>query len=334
MIQRKYNLNLCLAIGLGAVLLTLALGTLQKQLGIFDGADAAAIQVTEALRSIPLLTAVMRAITFTGDEMGVTIVICVVYWLGFSTEAAVFLVALLFGNIINTRMKNFFELSRPLHHEIEWLSPADGYGYPSGHSQMGMLYSWLLYSFTEKYWYLCLLAGLLVAASRIYLGVHYFSDTVGGLLCGFGVVVAATGIYAHVRGLGALRDSIRNSLALRVALPLALSAVYLILARGLDGDFRYAGLLAGFFIVYSMLNLRWRSRNPLLTAIVIVVGLGIFVAARVGLKAILPESNVSDYIRYLLIGALLAESPAAFVKVGLLKKFTEEGMEAGRRQAE
>ena len=101
MIQRKYNLNLCLAIGLGAILLTLALGALQKQAGIFDGADAAAIQAAKAVRSVPLLTLVMKFITFLGDEMGITIVLCVLYWLGFSTEAATFLLILLFGSTIN-----------------------------------------------------------------------------------------------------------------------------------------------------------------------------------------------------------------------------------------
>ncbi len=320
MIQRRYNLNLCLSIALGAVLLTLVLGALQKHMGIFSGADAAAIQIAKTLRASSTLTYAMRAVTFMGDEMGVTIVICVVYWLGYTTEAAAFLLVLLFGNIINGHMKNFFELSRPPEHEIEWLSHADGYGYPSGHSQMGMLYSWLIYSFVGKYWYLCLLAGLLMAASRIYLGVHYFSDTVGGLICGFGVVVAATGIYAHVRGLGALHESIRNSTALKVGLSLALSAAYLILAWGLDGDFKYAGLLAGFFIVYSILDMHWRARNPLFAIVAIVVGLAVLMAVRGGLKAILPVANVSDYFRYLVTGALLAGLPVVFAKIGLFQK--------------
>jgi len=330
MVKREYNLNLCLAIGLCAVLLTLVLGALQKQAGVFDGADAAAIRVAKELRFSSLLTSAMRGLTFFGDEMGVTIVICVLYWLGYSTETAGFLVALLFGAIINDRMKDFFELSRPPEHEIEWLSHADGYGYPSGHSHVGMLYSWLIYVLVGKYWYLCLLVALLMAATRIYLGVHYFSDTVGGMLCGFGVAVAATGIYAHIRGLGALRQAIRSSLALKVGLSLSLSTAYLILAWGLSGDFKYAGLLAGFFIVYTTLDFRWRARGPLSISIAIAVGLSFLLAVRGGLKEILPAGQVSDYARYFLTGVLLAGSPFAFVKMRLLEKVEETGQDGER----
>ena len=319
MIQRKYNLNLCLAIALGAVLLALALGALQKQFGIFGGADAAAIRAVNAMRLFYPLTFVMYVVSWLGDEMGLMIVICVVYWLGHSTEAVAFLLALLFGNIINSHMKEFFELSRPLDSEISKLYGADGYGYPSGHSQTGMLYSWLIYMFAQKYWPLCLIAAFLMAASRIYLGVHYFSDTVGGLICGFGVVVAATGIYGHVRELGPLRESIRKSFALKVALSLAISAAYLILAQGLDGDFKYAGLLAGFFIIYSMLGFRWRSRNKLCNTVMIVLGLIVLLFLRISLKMILPENNLGDYSRYFILGVMLAGSPFVFVKMKLLK---------------
>jgi len=318
MIERKYNLNICLAVAVAAVSIVLVLGTLQRQHGIFAGADATAIAVANVLRASSLLTYTMKAVTFLGDEMGLTIFICIVYWLGYTTEAVAFLLMLLFGGIANTRMKNFFELARPS--EIEWLVHADGYGYPSGHTMTGMLYAWLIYSFVRRYWYLCLLAAPLMAASRIYLGVHYFSDTVGGLLSGFAVVAAGAGIYCHVRDLKSARESINKSPALKVALALALSAVYLILARGLDGDFNYAGLLAGFFIVYPMLGFRWKPKNPLLAPVAIVLGLIVLLGIRVGLKAILPEGGPSDYFRYVVVGSFLAGSPLAFVKMGLYKK--------------
>jgi hypothetical protein len=189
---------------------------------------------------------------------------------------------------------------------------------------MGVLYSWLIYSFIEKFWYLCLLVGVAMAASRIYLGVHYFSDTVGGFICGLGVVIAATGIYGQVRELRVARETIRNSIALKIALPLALSAVYLFLARGLGGEFQYAGLLAGFFIVYAMLDLKWRSRNPLLMLLTIAIGLGIFIAAKEGLKVILPANSIGNYVRYFFMGILLAGSPLAFVKLGLLQEVEDE----------
>jgi undecaprenyl-diphosphatase len=324
MIQRKYNLNICLAIAVGAVLLTIVLGALQRQFGIFDGADAMAIEVAKTARLFYPLTFVMSVITFFGDEMGLMIFICVVFWQGHRTEAAAFLLMLLFGGIINTRLKEFFELSRPLDNEISKLYHADGYGYPSGHSMTGMLFSWFIYSFLQKYWYLCILAAFTMAASRIYLGVHYFSDTVGGLICGFGIVAGSAGLYSHFRDLHSLGESIRNSFALKAALALAISGAYLALASGLDGDWKYAGFLGGFFLVYSMLNIRWRKRNLFCSAMVTIVGLIALLVIRGGLKKFLPEGDPSDYFRYFITGVMLAGSPYLFIKIGLLRKVEEE----------
>jgi membrane-associated phospholipid phosphatase len=323
MIQRKYNPNICLAIAVAAILIVLILGVLQKQLGIFDGADALAIKTAKSLRSFYPLTFLMSGITLLGDEMGLMIVICAVFWLGYTTEAITFLLMLLFGGIINTWMKEFFELVRPPEQKIRWLADADGYGYPSGHSMVGMLYSWLIYAFVKKYWYLCLIAGLSMAASRIYLGVHYFSDTVGGLLCGFGIVVAATGIYARVSDLTSLRESVRNSRKLKIILSFALSATYLILAWGQSGAFKYAGLLGGFFIVHSMFNLKWRARNVFFAVITVVTGLIVMLAIRIGLSAFFPKNDFSDYCRYFILGVFLASSPLVFLKMRLLKKIEE-----------
>ncbi|UCD56933.1 MAG: phosphatase PAP2 family protein [Candidatus Hydrogenedentota bacterium] len=331
MIRRKYNLNLCLAIALGAILLTLALGVLQKQFGIFTGADVLGIKIAKSVRFFQL-TLGMVAVSWLGDEIGLMIAVCVIFWLGYTTEMITFLLLLLFGNVINTHLKEFFELSRPQSHEISRLVGAEGYGYPSGHSQTGMLYAWLIYAFVQRYWYVCLTAALLMAASRIYLGVHYVSDTVGGLICGLGLVVGATGIYGHVRELSQLRESIQHSLALKVGLSFLLSAAYLALAWGQPQAFRYAGLLAGFFMVYSMLGFRWRQRNPLFTIIVIVVGLVVLLSIRIGLALALPQNELSNYCRYFILGFFLAISPLFFVKIRLLKNVEEESRDNKQAQ--
>ncbi len=323
MIQRRYNPNLCLAIMVVAVVVALALGMLEKQFGIFDAADALAIKTVKSVRS-QYGNVGMAAVTAMGGETGLMIVVFILFWLGYTTEFVIFLLLLLFGNVVNARMKEFFELSRPSSHEIARVVDADGYGYPSGHSQNGMFYSWLIYMFVRKYWYLCLIPALLMAASRIYLGVHYFSDTVGGLLLGFGLVAGAMGIYGYVQDWDAARKSIRKSAMLKVALSLALSAGYLVFAWGLPEAFRYSGFLAGFFIVYSMLGFRWQSRNPFFSFIVILVGVIVLLSLRVGLSAVLPPTAAGNYCRYLILGVILAASPLAFTKLGLLKRTAAE----------
>jgi undecaprenyl-diphosphatase len=333
MIQRKYNLNLCLAIAVSAVLLTLILGALQKQYGILTPANILAFQFVKSVQTFPL-TVTMTGLTWFGEALGLMIFICIMYWLGYTTEIITFLLMVIFGSAISEHMKEFFGMQRPVPSEVPAIAKAKGFGYPSGHSQSGMYYSWLMYAFIGKYWLLCLIPALLLVFSRIYLGVHYFSDTVGGLILGFGVAAGATGIYGYVRDLDSLRESIRRSPALRVVLPLALSIGYMIVAWGQPDAFKYGGFLFGFFLIYPALGFRWRSRNPFFAIIAIILGLAVLLGLQIG-GYVLPRVNFINYLNYFVQGVILAISPWLFVKIGLLKKLPKpelEVVEAGEKK--
>ncbi len=102
-------------------------------------------------------------------------------------------------------LKMIFGRERP---PLPWLSTADGFSFPSGHTLMSTLfYGFLLYLLVRniKVWpgRNWLIAGLgclpvLVGLSRVYLGVHYASD----VLAGWAVGVAWVGVWMGVRQLG------------------------------------------------------------------------------------------------------------------------------------
>ncbi|MBI5115844.1 phosphatase PAP2 family protein [Candidatus Poribacteria bacterium] len=168
----------------------------------------------------------------------------------------------------------------------------------------------------------CLLPIPLLIASRLYLGVHYLTDTIGGLICGVALVAGATGIYWYLRDSNGLRESLRRSFAVKVLLSLALSGAYFGLSCLTPEAFKYSGLagfLFGFLLVYLMLGLRWRPRNLLLMVVVIAVGLAVMIGLRLGLAAILPQNDLGKYCRYFVTGVYLAASPLLFVKMGLLE---------------
>jgi undecaprenyl-diphosphatase len=322
MTQRKHNLNLSLAIAVGAILLVIALGAIIKQYHILAPANTAAFQFARSLYSLPL-TFVMTAITWFGESMGLMVFISLVFWLGYTTEIVVFMLMVMFGSAIGDHVKEFLEMSRPLTSETPIIGRAKGYGYPSGHSQSGMYYAWLMYAFIGKFWPLCLIPALLLAFSRIYLGVHYFSDTIGGLLLGFGIVAGATGIYGHLRDLRAFQESIRRSPVSRTVLAIVLSTLYLLVAWGNPDSYKYAGFLLGFFVIYPALGFRWRAKNPFFAIIASLIGLVVLLAIQVGARLQLPDNNFIDYLTYFAQGIVLAISPWVFVKIGLLRRKDE-----------
>lgn len=102
--------------------------------------------------------------------------------------------SVLIGSLfLNTAVKELYKRVRP--EEIEHLIKQSGYAFPSGHSMGAVIvYGGLLFLFIRYvkagHWkwvasvlvaILCLMIGL----SRIYLGVHFLSDVLGGFSLGF-----------------------------------------------------------------------------------------------------------------------------------------------------
>lgn len=104
--------------------------------------------------------------------------------------------------LINQAIKHIIRRPRP---NVLRLVEEDGYSFPSGHSMVSMaFYGIIIYlvykNVTNKYlkWTLIILLSLLILSigfSRIYVGVHYFTDVVGGFLLGLAYLIIYINIY-------------------------------------------------------------------------------------------------------------------------------------------
>ncbi|CDZ80954.1 PAP2 superfamily protein [Candidatus Rubidus massiliensis] len=90
-------------------------------------------------------------------------------------------------------LKDYFALPRPYHLNPELgLVKVGGYGFPSGAAQSAVIISNLIIRFFKNNWkwvvalsYFCL-----ISVSRIYLGVHFFTDIIAGWFIGWILVTS------------------------------------------------------------------------------------------------------------------------------------------------
>lgn len=151
------------------------------------------------------LTTVMQVFTWIGSAYVVTpitIIACALLYFKFNKRPQAFLFAVVIvGTVIfNALLKVYFKRERP---EIYRIMDANGFSFPSGHTMMAFsLYVILGYLVWRNLKaasgrFLTVLfvvfMTLIIGTSRIYLGVHFPSDIIGGLLAsGLWVTIAIT----------------------------------------------------------------------------------------------------------------------------------------------
>lgn len=135
------------------------------------------------------LTPVMRFFTFLGDEEFYLLIMPFLVW-SMDYDLGLRLgVMLMLSGTINSYLKVGFHQPRPywVSKKIQNLiSPMGSFGLPSGHSQNAASVFGLLSASTGKKWFkgVIIFTILMIALSRLFLGVHSLADILLGLLVG------------------------------------------------------------------------------------------------------------------------------------------------------
>lgn len=155
-------------------------------------------QITDSIiaHRSPALTYYFIFMTDVGDFYGyltvliLSLIVSLVFFKNWRYIAQTVLVLLL-ASISNTMLKRFIDRARP---GIEHLVSVETLSYPSGHAMSAMAFYgfliYIFYTFKMNRWLkysiiiLLLLIILSIGISRIYLGVHYPSDILGGYIAG------------------------------------------------------------------------------------------------------------------------------------------------------
>ena len=144
----------------------------------------------------PLITQLMIEMTYLGTGSVVVVVVGVAALFLWHTEhkhSARLLLAATIGNIVlNGVLKLVYHRARPT--VFEWQTTAVSSSFPSGHAMSATVVygtvAYLVMRLQKHHWAKMLTLGaavlliLLVCLTRLYLGVHYPSDVIGGMIVG------------------------------------------------------------------------------------------------------------------------------------------------------
>ncbi|KOP63661.1 phosphatase PAP2 family protein (plasmid) [Priestia megaterium] len=164
--------------------------------------DSTVISFIQGFES-PTLTMIMKFFSFIGSTSSVIVLSLFILFflykvLHHRSELILFIGVVLGSSILNLILKLFFHRARPdLHRLIE----IHGYSFPSGHAMSAFavygVLSFLLWrhiptrSGRSILTIISITMIILIGISRIYLGVHYPSDIIGGYLAsGFWLTLA------------------------------------------------------------------------------------------------------------------------------------------------
>lgn len=157
----------------------------------------------ESLRT-PLLNTIMEAVSFLGEDTVLIVLVSILYFM-FQKESAYricFVTVCSLG--LNGIVKNICKIPRPFSTgRVTCVRPetATGYSFPSGHTQNFATWTTAVSNILKKpwVWWTVLVLSALMGFSRMYLGAHYPSDVVVGLLLGISVGFFGSVLYEKVK---------------------------------------------------------------------------------------------------------------------------------------
>lgn len=281
------------------------------------------MELLYALESIrtPLLDSVMSAITELGGELVYMVAAIVVFWCVSKGLGYYILTVGFAGTILNQFLKISCRIPRPWVQDPEFTivesarEAATGYSFPSGHTQnafasFGCIGIW---SRRALWRCVCALIILLIALSRMYLGVHTPLDVGVSLVLGAALTAVLWPLFRDI-------ETRPRRMYAVLAVMLALTAAYIAyvelfpfpadtdaanLASARENGWKLFGAGLAMLIGFALDRkyIRFDVRAPLVGQILkCVLGLALVMGIRAGLKqplyALMGETGFADGLRY------------------------------------
>lgn len=297
----------------------------------------------------PQLAGFFLFVTFMGEEQFYLAVLPLIYWC-IDKKLGRQLGYLFFVSLcVNVLFKQLIREPRPFWLDGEMqLGETAGYGFPSNHVQSATVLALFIAAWVRRgwVWIVALLFVVVMALSRVYLGLHFVHDTVGGFLIG---LLLLLGFFLWRRYLAERlqRRILGQRMMVVILLPGFLALLYVgvrLLVGPANLDLPWAEAIPfaeinaitemttavsslfgfGIGIILEGSRVRFRSDGPLGQRVLrYLVGIAVTVALWLGLGAIFPRDPLwlavpLRIIRYGIVTLWAAYyAPMLFVRFGL-----------------
>ncbi len=163
----------------------------------FHGADESLFRALNLAGTNLGLDILMTVLTVVGMTYVLIFLIPALWWSGRRIPAFDIAVLIAASDILSETLKLVFARTRPFEaltdvHTLDWdgLTSASGFSFPSGHAVRAFAVGfYLLYSSQWRFRIPALVVPILISLSRVYLGLHWPSDILGGAIIGVAIAV-------------------------------------------------------------------------------------------------------------------------------------------------
>ena len=273
----------------------------------------------------PALDLPFRVFTFLGEEDFILLLVPLIFWCVERRVGARMVILFLFSTYLNSVAKIVAAQPRPFEYDerVRAIVEATGGGLPSGHAQSTVVVWGFLAAKFRRTW-LWIVAGLLmvfVPLSRVYLGVHFPTDVLGGCLIGALLLVGYLWLQPRAEAL-LEKGGLAWQLGLAVAVPLALLVIMLPVAD--DSIISAMGVLLGGGVGLALERhwVRFASGGVWWKQVLrLALGVAVVFALRFGLKTAFGDAEplwLFRLVRYAVMGLWFSlGAPWAFVQLRL-----------------
>ncbi len=275
-------------------------------------------EIIKSIQSVasPALDVIFQFITILAEDLVLVPVVALIYWC-INKEMGYWLCwCAAMGNLVVNSVKGIFKIERPIGWDgIRTLreETATGYSFPSGHTQASAnLCTAIARAVNRKrFWVLAVVFPLLVAISRLYLGVHWPMDVGAAYIIGICLPFVLWFVYRKFANHKALLFLISSL----VFIPFCFMT-------GNIADFWKSfgfgvGLAAATYIETKFINFEVEGTFKT-KALRFCIGIVLVVIVYGSMKLLLPSGNIIAFIRYFCVPfTAVAVCPAIFKKLHL-----------------